>query len=102
VEERELRRRFRWVLLDELLRLSIFILNREMSLDICLGNGVLRSRIEDRDALVVIKDFEHRVSSFLPVNWQIIFLKEKGSEYSVVLLSNAGGGRENGNCPGLF
>jgi hypothetical protein len=102
VEERELRRRFRWVLLDELLRLSIFILNRAMNLDICLNNGVLRSHIQGRDALVVLKDFEHHISSFLPVNWQIVFLKEKSSGYSVVLLSNAGGGKENGNYPGLF
>ncbi|MGC8778400.1 MAG: 5'-3' exonuclease, partial [Candidatus Caldatribacteriaceae bacterium] len=66
VEEKELRRRFRKTLLDELIRLSIFILGKEMNIDVSLSGNTLRGNTQNRDLSLILRDFEDRLSSLLP------------------------------------
>ncbi|MEN3186644.1 MAG: 5'-3' exonuclease H3TH domain-containing protein [Atribacterota bacterium] len=99
LDEDELHKRFQWVLLEELRRLSIFILSVEMGVDLMLGEHRIHVHCRKEDGSF-LESFRSRLASFLPSEWDIVLRETKDSVYTVLL--GEGGGNGVGSGSGCF
>ncbi|MCX7667613.1 MAG: hypothetical protein N2Z84_01620 [Atribacterota bacterium] len=102
IKEEEFNKRFQSVLLEELRRLSIFVLSVEMKVHIVSRKNLLVCHLQGQDYSLLLKNFRARLSLFLPPEWNLVLQTTGDSVYSVVLLSGEGGGDRVGSCSGCF